>query len=47
MTMFGQALPMGGLQREEKPSMEVYPEGFEMDQNTFLFGWCLCVPVRR
>ena len=46
MAMFGQVLPMSGLQREEKPSMEVYPEDFEMSQNTFVFGCCLCVPVK-
>lgn len=46
MAMFGQALPMSGLQREDKPSMEVYLEDFEMDPNTFAFGCLLCVPVK-
>ena len=46
MTLFGQSLPMSGLQRKDKPAMEVYLEDFALDPNTFVFGCQLCVPVK-
>ena len=46
MAVFGQALVMNGLQREDKPAMEVYLEDFELDPNTFAFSCLLCVPVK-
>ena len=46
MAVFGQALVMSGLQREDKPTMEVYLEDFELDPNTFAFSCLLCVPVK-
>ena len=46
MAVFGQTLPMSGLQREEKPVMEVYLEDFELDPKTFAFSCLLCVPVK-
>ena len=46
MEMFGQAMPASGLQREDRPAMEVYLEDFELDPATFSFSCLLCVPVK-